>query len=53
MKTFVLSEYSKSGIPVNRRLVRKKAIEYSQYSDRFKASKGWLEKFMKRYKLSE
>ena len=48
-----MSESSKSGIPVKRRLLRNKAIEYSQYSDRFKASKGWLEKFMKRQKLSE
>ena len=36
--------------PINSRLIRKMAMDFSSFSD-FRASKGWLEKFKKRYHI--
>lgn len=36
--------------PVNSRMIRRMAIVFSSFTD-FRASKGWLEKFKKRYHI--
>ena len=39
------------GIKINVRQFKNKALELSSYDD-FRASKGWFEKFKKRYKIN-
>jgi hypothetical protein len=39
------------GIKINVRQFKKKALELSSFDD-FRASKGWFEKFKKRYKIN-
>lgn len=36
--------------PITAKLIKKKALEFSLFND-FSASKGWLEKFKKKYNL--
>lgn len=38
--------------PASKR-IKEKALHYSTFKTTFKASKGWLEKFMNRYSLSK
>ena len=37
--------------PVSRHQIRQKALELSKFPDKFKASKGWTDKFVKKYNL--
>jgi hypothetical protein len=38
--------------PVTAKMIKNKALEFSKYEeDEFGASKGWLEKFKKKFKL--
>ena len=39
------------GLKINVRQFKNKALELSSYDD-FRASKGWFEKFKKRYKIN-
>ena len=39
------------GLKINVRQFKNKALEFSSYDD-FRASKGWFEKFKKRYKIN-
>lgn len=41
--------YLKQRLPATRNEIREKALEFSNKKDKFKASKGWLEKFFTRY----
>lgn len=43
---------SYNAFPQSRR-IKEKALELSRFKSNFKASKGWLEKFMKRYGLTK
>lgn len=48
---WLLNQYEKNNFKgVNRKIVRDKAYELSKNKDKFKASKGWLEKFLRRFK---
>ena len=42
--------YNDKGGKVTTREFKKKALDFSNYST-FRASKGWLQKFKKRYKI--
>lgn len=39
--------------PVSRSLIKQQAKNFSRNKELFKASKGWLDKFMKRFNYSE
>lgn len=42
----------KEGRPLSRSTLKQAARRFSRYPGSFKASKGWLDKFIKRYKIS-
>lgn len=45
---WILNEMKVKQRKVSRSEIRKKALELSQYQDRFKASKGWTDKFVRK-----
>lgn len=46
-----IEESLKKGRPVSRLQIRQKALEFSKFPEKFKASKGWTDKFVKKYNL--
>lgn len=48
-----LDEIRRNKKPVSRSLIKQQAKYLSQNKSSFKASKGWLDKFMKRFNYSE
>lgn len=51
LHSWCLEECLSQGRPVSRSEIRKKALELSKYPEKFKASKGWTDKFVKKYNL--
>ena len=43
-------DLKKKNVPVTPKMIKKKALEITKFKD-FIASKGWLEKFKRKYKL--
>ena len=43
-------DLKKKNIPVTPKMIKKKALEITKFKD-FIASKGWLEKFKRKFKL--
>ena len=39
------------GRPVTRKMIRQRALELSKFPNKFKASKGWTDKFVKKFNL--
>ena len=46
-----INETCSKGVKLSKLQIKKKAIEISRHKQVFKASKGWLEKFLTRYGL--
>jgi hypothetical protein len=40
-------------MPISRKRVREKALRMTNHLGKFKASKGWLEKFLRRFKCKK
>ena len=48
-----ISEIEKKKILIPLSVIKQRARKYSNFKDQFKASKGWLDKFIKRYQIQE
>ena len=48
-----INEIKEKGTLVPLGIIKKRARENSKEKERFKASKGWLDKFVKRYKIED
>ena len=46
-----IEESLKRGRPVSRVCIREKALELTKFPNKFKASKGWTDKFVKKFNL--
>ena len=47
-----INQIQSKGKPLSRGLIKQRARNLSRFQGSFKASKGWLDKFIKRYELS-
>jgi Tc5 transposase DNA-binding domain len=50
--TYIQTFKNKHGIQPGAKLIKQQARTYSNFPSKFKASKGWLEKFMRRHNLA-
>lgn len=48
-----ISEIEKKKILIPLSVIKQRARKYSNFKEQFKASKGWLDKFIKRYQIQE